>query len=226
MTNKRILVVEDEVGIREMIVDALSLSAFTPTAVPDGFAALQFLNSGSVDLIISDINMPQIDGYELLERLRARGDQTPIIFLTARQERTDVARGLRLGADDYVTKPFGLEELLLRVEAVLRRTFGDAPRNTRLVCGEIVLDIERHETWLKGEPVNLSATEFRLLQFLMLNKDKVIHKGTLLDAVWGISFSAQTTVVETYISYLRKKLAGFEGLHTVRGIGFRLGCSE
>ena len=208
-----------------MICDTLRLSGYAPFEAADGFLALKWLRENSVDLIISDINMPNMDGYELLERLRALGDETPALMLTARGERGDVTRGLRLGADDYVTKPFGLEELMLRIAAILRRTLGsgdDAAAD--IVCGPVILNEDRHSVTLHGKPIDLSPTEFKLLYELMIKQGKVVTKATLLDVVWGMAFAANATVVDTYISYLRKKLHtdNFEGIKTVRGIGFQI----
>ena len=208
-----------------MICDTLRLSGYAPFEAADGFLALKWLRENSVDLIISDINMPNMDGYELLERLRAMGDETPALMLTARGERGDVTRGLRLGADDYVTKPFGLEELMLRIAAILRRTIGSADKSAEdIVCGPVVLNEDRHSVTLHGKPVDLSPTEFKLLYELMIKQGKVVTKATLLDVVWGMAFAANATVVDTYISYLRKKLHtdNFEGIKTVRGIGFQI----
>jgi len=225
MSEARILVVDDEPGVRDMICDTLRLSGYEPFEANDGFLALKWLRDNSVDLIITDINMPNMDGYELLERLRAIGDDTPALMLTARGERADVTRGLRLGADDYVTKPFGLEELMLRIGAILRRTRGSGSgESADIVCGPIVLNEDRHTVTLNGVPVDLSPTEFKLLYELMIKDGKVVTKATLLDVVWGMSFASNATVVDTYISYLRKKLhnADFEGIKTVRGIGFQI----
>jgi two-component system OmpR family response regulator len=225
MSAARILVVDDEPGVRDMICDTLRLSGYAPFEAADGFLALKWLRENSVDLIISDINMPNMDGYELLERLRAIGDETPALMLTARGERGDVTRGLRLGADDYVTKPFGLEELMLRIAAILRRTIGSGEKSAEdIVCGPLVLNEDRHSVTLHGKPVDLSPTEFKLLYELMIKQGKVVTKATLLDVVWGMAFAANATVVDTYISYLRRKLHidGYEGIKTVRGIGFQI----
>jgi two-component system OmpR family response regulator len=225
MSAARILVVDDEPGVRDMICDTLRLSGFEPFEANDGFLALKWLRENTVDLVITDINMPNMDGYELLERMRALGDDTPALMLTARGERADVTRGLRLGADDYVTKPFGLEELMLRIAAILRRTKGSNESGSAdIVCGPVVLNEDRHTVTLNGKPVDLSPTEFKLLYELMIKGGKVVTKTTLLDVVWGMAFAANATVVDTYISYLRKKLHidGFEGIKTVRGIGFQI----
>jgi len=220
-----ILVVDDEPGVRDMLCDALSIAGYQPISAKDGFAAHLLLRDVKVDLIITDINMPNMDGYELLERLRAAGNNTPAILLTARGERADVTRGLKLGADDYVTKPFGLEELTLRVAAILRRTkvAGLAEPET-LVVGPVSLDKDAHSVSVGGQSVDLSPTEFKLLHELMKRPDKVVTKNHLLDSVWGMGFANNASVVDTYISYLRKKIHinGFEGIKTVRGIGFQI----
>jgi two-component system, OmpR family, response regulator len=176
------------------------------------------------DLLIVDINMPMMDGFEFVERIRGNGDMTPALMLSARGDRADVTRGLTLGADDYVTKPFGLEELVLRIKAILRRSQFTLATPTNLTCGPSTLDSDSHQVTFNEEPVELSPTEFRLLHVLLESKGRVLSKSYLLDEVWGITFESESTVVDTYISYLRKKLHrdGFEGIRTVRGVGFQL----
>jgi two-component system OmpR family response regulator len=168
--------------------------------------------------------MPLMDGFDLVERLRSQNDMTPVLMLSARNDRADITRGLSLGADDYVTKPFGLEELLLRVKAILRRTSKVSAASASLTCGPITLNEEKHEVTFNQELVDLSPTEFRLLAILLENKGRVLSKSVLLDDVWGITFESETSVVDTYISYLRKKLHrdGFEGIKTIRGVGFQI----
>ena len=220
-----ILVVDDEPGVRDMLCDALSIAGYKPISAKDGFAAHLLLRDLKVDLIITDINMPNMDGYELLERLRALGNNTPAILLTARGERADVTRGLKLGADDYVTKPFGLEELTLRVAAILRRTKVAAlVEPAVIVVGPVELNEDAHSVRLGGKSVDLSPTEFKLLHELMKRPGKVVTKNQLLDVVWGMGYANNASVVDTYISYLRKKIHidGFEGIKTVRGIGFQI----
>lgn len=165
-----------------------------------------------------------MDGFEFIERIRGNGDNTPALMLSARGDRADITRGLTLGADDYVTKPFGLEELVLRVRAILRRSQFTEAVPTVLSVGPITLDEESHKVTFNSEVVDLSPTEFRLLHVLLESKGRVLSKTFLLDEVWGINFETETTVVDTYISYLRKKLHrdGFEGIRTVRGVGFQL----
>jgi two-component system OmpR family response regulator len=185
-------------------------------------SALTAIRNRKPDLLIIDINMPLMDGFELVERLRSTGDNTPALMLSARADRADVTRGLTLGADDYVTKPFGLEELLLRVKAILRRANVAIAKGADVSCGPIIIDEDSHTVKFSGELVELSPTEFRLLQVLIENKNRVLSKSFLLDEVWGITFESESTVADTYISYLRKKLHrdGFEGIKTVRGVGF------
>lgn len=220
----RILVVDDEDVLREMLGDALRLSGFEVLEAADGSKALTILQGGKVDLIISDVNMPGMDGYEMLSHLRAQGDQTPAIMLTARRERADVTKGLKLGADDYVTKPFGLEELILRVNAVLRRTMGAASTSPKLTCGPVEMVDELHQVTVDGAEVDLSPTEYHLLQVLLENKGKVISRSKLLLEVWDINFDTGTNVVDTYISYLRRKVhtESYQGIKTVRGVGFQM----
>ncbi len=218
------MIIDDEAGVRELLSDALKLAGFETTTASDAMVAQTALRTIKPDLLIVDINMPLMDGFEFIERIRSNGDNTPALMLSARGDRADVTRGLTLGADDYVTKPFGLEELVLRVRAILRRaTFTEAPP-TVLACGPISLDEDSHSVTFNSEVVDLSPTEFRLLHVLLESKGRVLSKSFLLNEVWGINFETETTVVDTYISYLRKKLHrdGFEGIRTVRGVGFQL----
>jgi two-component system OmpR family response regulator len=219
-----ILIVDDEIGVRELLSDSFRLSGFETLVANDGMAALAIMRKRKPNLLIIDVNMPVMDGFEFLERVRENKDETPVIMLTARNDRNDVTRGLRLGADDYVSKPFGLEELTLRVQAILRRTTPSEFQSSILACGPISLNETTYQVFLNQEPVELSKTEFRLLQHLMNNKNRVLTKANLLSEVWDIDFEADSGVVDTYISYLRRKLHSeqFDGIKTVRGIGFQL----
>lgn len=163
-----------------------------------------------------------MDGFELVERLRKNGNDVPVLMLSARADRVDITRGLTLGADDYVVKPFGLEELVLRLKAILRRSHLSGAPNTDLKCGPISIEDSTHSVKFNDEFIDLSPTEYRLLQVLIENKNRVLSKTVLLDDVWGINFESESTVVDTYISYLRRKLHkdGFEGIKTIRGVGF------
>src|ERR1700689_4262214 len=207
-----VFVVDDEEGVRELLCDALSIAGFETMAAKDGESALVALRSAKPDLLILDVNMPFLNGFELLAQIRSKGNLTPALMLSARGDRSDVTQGLRLGADDYVTKPFGLEELLLRVNAILRRTqFLDA--DAVITCGPVTLDETQHEVFVNDTLIELSPTEFRLLEYLMANQNRVVTKTQILDDVWGIDFESNTSIVDTYISYLRRKLHrdGFEG---------------
>ena len=199
------------------------MSGFAVSTAVDGLDALGAFHKNEFDLLITDVNMPKLDGYELVANLRAKGNNVPVIFLTARNEKPDVSTGFKLGADDYISKPFGLEELIFRINAILKRV---QPRKVSalLTCGPITLDNETHRVVLNEDEISLSPTEFRLLAYLMENKNKVLTKHALLDTVWEMGFSENTAVVDTFISYLRKKLhkSGYEGIQTVRGIGFKI----
>lgn len=220
----KILIVDDEAGVRELLKDALKLAGFDTHVANDGMSALTALRSFTPDIMIIDINMPLMDGFELVERLRKNGNDVPVLMLSARADRVDVTRGLTLGADDYVVKPFGLEELVLRLKAILRRSQISGMAITSLKCGPISIDDATHTATFNDDVVDLSPTEYRLLQVLIENKNRVLTKTALLDDVWGITFESESTVVDTYISYLRKKLHrdGFEGIKTIRGVGFTI----
>lgn len=223
MKKAQILVVDDESGVRELVGDVLELEGYQVTVAIDGLDALSHIRKQKFDLYVLDINMPKIDGLVLLEKVRAAGDPTPALLLSARREKEDIHQGFRVGADDYVTKPFSIEELALRVEAILRRTQGNEPTNI-LQCGPVTIDLDQHLVRHGEEIIELSPTEYNLLHYLIERKNKVVKKDALLNAVWGIDFENNSTVVETYISYLRKKLHrdGFEGIKTVRGVGFQI----
>jgi two-component system OmpR family response regulator len=219
-----ILVVDDDKSVADMVVDALSLTGHQSTAVADGYAALNVLRAESIDLVISDVNMPKMNGFELLERVRKQGNDIPFLLLTARDQRQDVATGLRTGADDYVTKPFGLEELTLRVQALLRRAGKLERAGQNLTCGPLTVDLDSFEVRKNGELISLSTTEFKLLTELLKANGKVVTKTALLDRIWGYGYYTGATVLDTYISYLRKKVHDddWQGIKTVRGTGFKI----
>jgi len=205
------LVVDDEVAIRDLIKEVLQLAGFEVSTCEDGLTALNQIRREKFDLIILDVNLPKV---------RESAPSQPIILISARTDKEDVTHGLRLGADDYIRKPFGIEELVLRVENRLRRERSAV----ELISGPIGLNESQHKVTFEGREIELSPTEFTLLQVLMENQNRVLTKEKLLDLVWGMDFATSTNVVDTYISYLRKKLHinGFEGIKTVRGIGFKL----
>lgn len=220
----KVLVIDDEPGVRELISEALSISEITAVQAADGLEALSFLRRERFDLLILDINMPKLDGLALLEKLRAEGMSVPVLMLSARADKADINQGLRIGADDYLTKPFGIEELVLRVKAIMRRSKGEVAEVKVLTCGPISMDFSKYSVKFNEQAIDLSPTEFKLLEQLILNRGNVVTKETLLSEVWEIDFKSSSTVVDTYISYLRKKLHinGFEGIKTVRGIGFQI----
>jgi two-component system OmpR family response regulator len=219
-----ILVVDDEAPVREMIGDALSLAGYSTISAADGLEAINLLRSTKVDLIISDINMPKLDGFKLLENLRLKGDDTPFVLLTASKERPHLSTGFRMGADDFIAKPFGIEELALRVAAILRRSSAGKPSVKTLTAGPIEVQVEDFVVKLEGKEVTLSPTEFKLLVALIEAKGHVLSKQQLLEDIWSMGFADQTNVVDTYISYLRKKLHtdSYQGIKTVRGFGFKI----
>jgi two-component system OmpR family response regulator len=224
MQKPKILVVDDEDGIRDLISDALSIGGFEIESSPDGLQALKTIRDLRFDLLILDVNMPKMDGFALLEKIRTDGIDTPVIMLSARGQKVDINQGLRLGADDYMTKPFGLEELSLRINAILKRTNKTAAEMTVIKFGPIEMNLDLYQVLFNNEVIDFSPTEFRLLEKLISNNGKVLSKESLMSSVWGIDYESESTVVDTYISYLRRKLHrdGFEGIKTVRGVGFQI----
>lgn len=219
-----ILIVDDEPGVRDLLHDALENAGYDTELASNGAEALDAVRRGNADLCIVNINMPVMDGFEFLERLRAHDTQTPVLLLSARDAPDDVARGLRFGADDYVRKPFSLEEILLRISAILRRSRSDATDELVLVCGPIEMNVDRHEIRVDGRDVDLSATEFRLMEVLLERTDRLVTREQLLREVWNIDFDSETSVLDTYISYVRRKIHhdDFAPITTVRGVGFKL----
>ena len=219
-----VLVIDDEPGVRDLLNDALSAAGYEVLTAANGAEGLDTLRRQGAALCIVDVNMPHVNGFDFLDRVRESDTTTPIIMLSARQDAADVERGLRFGADDYVRKPFSVNELVLRVGVVLRRTQGEIGGTLEYHCGPLVLNVDRHEVRLGDETLELSATEFRLLEVLMERSDRVVTRSQLLREVWNIDFESETSVLDTYISYLRRKIHrdGFAPLVTVRGVGFRL----
>jgi two-component system OmpR family response regulator len=217
-----ILVVDDEIAIRDLISEVLNIAGYEVSTSSDGLDALNQIRKNKFSAILLDVNLPKVDGFAILEKVRESAPTQPIIMLSARTDKDDVTHGLRLGADDYVRKPFSVEELLLRVENLLKRNKSAAP--TSFNCGPISLYEDEHKVTFDSSEVELSPTEFNLLVVLMQNQGRVLTKEKLLEVVWGLDFETSTNVVDTYISYLRKKLHkdGFEGIKTVRGVGFKL----
>jgi len=220
MDNPRVLVVDDEPNIRDLVEVALRFHGFDVTTAATGDEALRRAREGGPQLIVLDVMLPDLDGFEVCRRLRTRGDETPVIFLTARDTPTDTVTGLTLGGDDYVTKPFSVDALVARVRAVLRRT-GRAPAEEILRIADLELDEARWTVRRAGTEIELSPTEFRLLAYLMHNPGRVLTRSQLLENVWGWDHSSSSPVVETYVSYLRRKI-GPDLIHTQRGVGYAL----
>ena len=220
----RVLVVDDEPNIVDVVSMALRFQGFAVESAGTGAEALAAVASFKPQLIVLDVMLPDMEGFDVAKRLGAQQARVPIIFLTARDATEDKIRGLTLGGDDYVTKPFSLEELVARVRSVLRRSGLAEPDSSRLVFEDLELDDDRHEVVRAGEPIDLTATEYRLLRYFMLNPRRVLSKMQILDAVWHYDFGGNSNVVETYVSYLRKKLdaTGPPLIKTVRLVGYML----
>jgi len=222
----RLLVVDDEPNIRELLAASLRFAGFEVSTASDGQEALTSARAVKPDLLVLDVMMPGLDGFEVVKRLRQDGSKAPVLFLTARDATEDKVSGLTVGGDDYVTKPFSLDEVIARVRAVLRRTevANAAPSSSRLEFADIELDSDTHEAWKAGVPVALSPTEFKLLRYFLLNPGRVLSKAQILDHVWNYDFGGEANVVESYVSYLRRKLDTTEPrlLHTLRGVGYVL----
>jgi two-component system, OmpR family, response regulator len=227
-TGRRILVVDDEANIAELVATALRYEGFDVRTASDGARARAAVRDLAPDLVVLDVMLPDADGFDLQARIRADGHQVPVLFLTARDAVEDRIRGLTLGADDYMTKPFSLEELVARVYAVLRRTSGGATVSHRLSFADLKLDDETREVRRGGRRIQLSPTEFSLLRYLLLNSRRVLSKAQILDHVWQYDFGGDGRIVETYISYLRKKVDrdGPQLIHTLRGVGYSLRLPE
>ena len=223
-TGQRILVADDDEFIRDLVSTALRFVGFEVELASDGTDACAKAATFLPELIVLDVMMPGIDGYEVCRRLRADGVNTPIVFLTAKDAVEDRLVGFTRGGDDYVTKPFSLEELVARIRAVLKRVGGSGAPSTRHRYADLVLDEDAHRVWRAGALVDLSPTEFQLIRYLLINAERVISKAQILDHVWHYDFDGDARIIENYISYLRKKIDTIEPklIHTVRGVGYTL----
>jgi two-component system, OmpR family, response regulator len=221
---ERVLVVEDEDSIRDLVATALRFTGFPVSAVASGRAAIAEVRNEPFDLLILDVNLPDVDGYEICRKIRADGNNVAVIFLTARDDPADLKSGFTAGGDDYLTKPFSLEELVLRVEAMLRRGRGHANERTRVAVGDIVLDDDAHRVWRGDREIELSPTEYRLLRYLMHNAGRVLSRSQIIEHVWDYGYAIEPSGIETYISYLRRKLDDRDArlIRTVRGVGYAL----
>jgi len=224
VAGERLLLVDDEDNLRTMLEAALRHNGFDVATAAGGREALAAAVAGEPDLVVLDVMLPDLDGFEVCRRLRADGVRTPVLFLTARDATEDKVRGLTLGGDDYLVKPFSLDELVARVQAVLRRA-GLARDDTEVLrCADLALDDDAHRVTRAGEAVALSPTEYKLLRYLLVNQGRVLSKAQILDHVWNYDFGGDGGVVETYVGYLRRKLDQREPrlIHTIRGVGYTL----
>ena len=220
----RVLVVDDEASITDLVALALRYEGFTVEKAATGRAALASVGRFKPDLIVLDVMLPDLSGLDVLRRLSAEGRRVPVIFLTARDATEDKVHGLTVGGDDYVTKPFSIEELVARVRVVLRRHGAPGEESGHLELADLELDDEAHEVRRSGKVIDLTTTEYRLLRYLLVNAGRVLTRSQILDHVWHYDFGGDASVLETYISYLRRKIDRFEPplVHTVRGVGYVL----
>ncbi|WP_194948705.1 response regulator transcription factor [Actinomyces trachealis] len=231
-TEAHLLVVDDEPNIRDLLASSLRFAGFEVTTAADGNAALHGVEKDQPDLVVLDVMLPDMDGFTVARRLRERDVTTPILFLTARDDMSDKIQGLTVGGDDYVTKPFGLEEVVARIRAILRRTHASEPEDDgTLRVADLILDEDAHEVHRAGVEVDLSPTEFKLLRYLMLNAGRVVSKSQILDHVWEYDWNGDAAIVESYISYLRRKVDQIDDangkavaplIQTRRGVGYML----
>ncbi|MBO1753585.1 response regulator transcription factor [Allobranchiibius sp. CTAmp26] len=220
----RLLVAEDELNIRELLCTSLRFAGFEVFPAANGAEAIEVATTQQVDLAVLDVMLPDFDGFSVTRQLRDHGKQMPIVFLTARDATEDKVKGLTVGGDDYVTKPFSLEEVVARIRAVLRRTSVEQRENPALRVADLELDDDSHEVNRAGRIIDVSPTEFKLLRYLMLNNGRVLSKAQILDHVWDYDFRGEPGIVESYISYLRRKIDVDAAplIHTKRGIGYVL----
>jgi two-component system OmpR family response regulator len=225
---QQILVVDDEGSIVDAVATALRYEGFEVREATVGRAALAAVQDSPPDLVVLDVMLPDLDGFEVMRRIRHDGIRVPVLFLTARDSVEDKVAGLTIGGDDYVTKPFSLAELVARARAVLRRTNGEGASDGKLRFADLELDDDTREVFRAGQPIRLTATEFNLLRFFMLNPRHVLSKSQILDHVWHYDFGGDPNVVETFVSYLRKKLDrhGPPLIHTIRLVGYTLREAE
>ena len=226
----KLLVVDDEPNILELLATSLRFAGFEVVTAANGRDALLKAETEDPDLAVLDVMLPDIDGFSVTRKLRAAGRHFPILFLTAKDDTDDKVAGLTVGGDDYVTKPFSLDEVVARIRAVLRRTQPLEEEDSRLRVDDLVLDDDAHEVFRGGREIDLSPTEFKLLRYLMLNPNRVLSKAQILDHVWEYDFNGDASIVESYISYLRRKIDNDPDqpslIHTKRGVGYLLRSAD
>lgn len=235
MSEATIVVVDDEPNILDLLAASLRFAGFEVHTAADGHQALRTIESVGPDIVLLDVMLPDLDGFTVARRLRERGQPVPIIFLTARDDTADKIQGLTVGGDDYVTKPFSLEEVVARIRAILRRTNPPATDEQIIRYADLELDEDTHDVRRAGVDIDLSPTEFKLLRYLMLNAGRVVSKAQILDHVWEYNWVGDANIVESYISYLRRKIDSLRGadgtpleplIHTKRGVGYMLRTTQ
>jgi two-component system OmpR family response regulator len=223
MTNIKVLIVDDEPNIRDLLATSLRFAGFSIHAVANGADAIAAAEKGEPDIILLDVMLPDMNGFTVTKKIRAMGITAPVLFLTARDDTDDKIMGLTVGGDDYVTKPFSLDEIVARINAIMRRTKPAEVDESILEVGEISINQDAHDVFVNGEMVDLSPTEYKLLRFLMTNPNRVLTKAQILDHVWEYDFNGEMGIVESYVSYLRKKLDPLTSeplIQTKRGVGY------
>jgi two-component system OmpR family response regulator len=223
MENVKVLIVDDEPNIRDLLSTSLRFAGFSVHAVGNGADAVNAAEKGAPDIILLDVMLPDMNGFSVTKKLRSMGINAPVLFLTALDETADKVTGLTVGGDDYMTKPFSLDEIVARINAILRRTKQVEVEDSILEVGEIKINQDAHEVFANGQPVDLSPTEYKLLRFLMSNPNRVLTKAQILDHVWEYDFNGEMGIVESYVSYLRKKLDPITSeplIQTKRGVGY------
>lgn len=223
MENVKVLIVDDEPNIRDLLSTSLRFAGFSVHAVGNGADAVNAAEKGAPDIILLDVMLPDMNGFSVTKKIRSMGITAPVLFLTARDETEDKITGLTVGGDDYMTKPFSLDEIVARIHAILRRTKQAEIEESVLEVGEIKINQDAHEVFVNGTSVDLSPTEYKLLRFLMSNPNRVLTKAQILDHVWEYDFNGEMGIVESYVSYLRKKLDRLTTeplIQTKRGVGY------
>ena len=234
-TEARLVVVDDEPSIRDLLVASLHFAGFEVTTAASGSEAIEVIEQNKPDLIVLDVMLPDIDGFTVTSRIRQEGIDAPVLFLTARDDTQDKIMGLTVGGDDYVTKPFSLEEVVARIKAILRRTREHEEDDPMIRVGDLEINEDSHDVTRAGQPIGLSPTEYKLLRYLMDNEGRVLSKAQILDHVWQYDWGGDAAIVESYISYLRKKVDGIKVkdqdgrlrkvtplIETKRGIGYMI----
>ena len=225
MTALKVLVVDDEPNIRDLLSASLRFAGHQVIAASNGTEAVNRIIENQPDIILLDVMLPDVSGFGVTKKIRSMGIETPILFLTARDDTEDKVTGLTVGGDDYVTKPFSLDEIMARISAIMRRTGKDQVAESVIRVGELEMNEDAHEVTVKGQPVDLSPTEYQLLRYLAQNPNRVLTKAQILDHVWEYDFNGEMGIVESYVSYLRKKLDPLSSeplIVTKRGVGYLL----